>query len=152
MKTNADKCHLLLSTEEKLQANVSNYTIINSDKEKLLRVIIDKHLKFESHIKNFYSKARQKLYALCRFSLYMRLYQRRMIMQSLIISQFGYCTLIWMNHNRSLNNNINRIHEKALRIVYRDKKSNFKELLQKDNSVTVHVKNLQVLVTEMYKT
>ena len=57
-----------------------------------------------------------------------------------------------MNHNRSLNNNTNRIHEKALRIVYRDKKSNFKELLQKDNYVTVHVKNLQVLVTEMYKT
>ena len=57
-----------------------------------------------------------------------------------------------MNHNRSLNNNTNRIHEKALRIVYRDKKPNFKELLQKDNYVTVHVKNLQVLVTEMYKT
>ena len=56
-----------------------------------------------------------------------------------------------MNHNHSLNNNINRIHERALSIVYRDKKSTFKGLLEKDNSVTVHVKNLQVLVTEMYK-
>ena len=28
---------------------------------------------------------------------------------------------------------INRIHERALRIVYRDKKSTFKELLEKDN-------------------
>ena len=55
-----------------------------------------------------------------------------------------------MNHNRSLNNN-NRIHERAFRIVYGDEKSTFKELLEKDNSVTVHVKNLQVLVTEMYK-
>ena len=56
-----------------------------------------------------------------------------------------------MNHNRSLNNNINIIHERRLRIVYRDKKSTFKELLERDNSVTVHVKNLEVLVTEMYK-
>ena len=31
MKTNADKCHLLLSTKEKLKANISNYTITNTD-------------------------------------------------------------------------------------------------------------------------
>ena len=151
MKANADKCHLLLSTKETLNANVSNYTIINSDKEKLLGVTIDKHLKLESHIKNLSSKANLKLYALSRVSLYMSLNQHRMIMQPFITSQFGFCALIWRNHNRSLNNNINRIHERALRIVYRDKKSTFKELLEIDNSVTVHVKNLQVLVTEMYK-
>ena len=75
-----------------------------------------------------------------------------MIMQGgSIMSQFDYCPLIWMNHNRSLNSNINRIHKRALRIVSRDKKSTFNELLEKDNSVTIHVKNLQVLVMEMYK-
>ena len=62
MKPNADKCHLLLSTKEKLKANISNYTIMNSDKEKLLGVPIDYHLKFESHIKNLSSKGSQKLY------------------------------------------------------------------------------------------
>ena len=65
--------------------------------------------------------------------------------------QFGYYPLIWMNHNRSLNNNINKIHERALRKVYRDKKATFQELLENDNNVTVHLKNLKVLVTEMYK-
>ena len=73
-----------------------------------------------------------------------------MIMQSCIMSQFGYCPLIWINHNQSLNNNINRIPERTLRIVYGDK-SIFKELLQKVHSETIHVKYLQVLVTEMYK-
>ena len=67
------------------------------------------------------------------------------------MSQFGYCPLIRIKHNQILNNNINRIDERALRIVYRDKKSTFKELLEKDNSVTVHVKHLQVLLTEMHK-
>ena len=62
------------------------------------------------------------------------------------MSQFGYCPLIWMNHSQNLNNNINGIHEKALRIVYRDKKSTFKDLFEKDNSVTVHAKNLQTQV------
>ena len=51
MKANADKCHLLLSTKEKLKANISNYKIMSGDKEKLLGVTIDNHLKFESNIK-----------------------------------------------------------------------------------------------------
>ena len=56
-----------------------------------------------------------------------------------------------MFHDETLNNKINRIHERALRIVYRDKTSNFTELLQKDNAVIVHQKKLQVLATEIYK-
>ena len=108
-KANADKCHLLLSTKEKLKANISNYTIMNSDKEKLLGVTIDKHVKFTyKKYKNLCSKASQKLYALSRVSLYLSLYQRRMIMKSFIMSQFGYCSLTWMNHNRSLNNNTSK--------------------------------------------
>ena len=81
-------------------ANISIYTVMISDKEKLLRVAIDNHLKFESHIKNLCSKAIQKLYALSRVSLYMSLNQCIMIMQSFIMSQFGYFPVIWMNHNR----------------------------------------------------
>ena len=61
---------------------------MNSDKEKLLGVTIDNHLKFESHTKNLCSKASQKLCALFRVSLYMGLNQRGMIMQS-FMSQFG---------------------------------------------------------------
>ena len=151
MKANADKCHLLLSTKGKLTANISNFKITNSKKEKLLGVTIDNDLKFESHIESLCSKASQKLYALSRMSSYMGLGQRRLIMKSFINSQFGYCPLIWMNHSRALNNKINRIHERALRLVYRDKKSTFDELLTKDNSVKVHIKNLQVVVTEMFR-
>ena len=84
-------------------------------------------------------------------SSYMSLGQRSLIMKSFISSQFGYCSMIWMNHSRALNNKINRIHERALRLVYRDKKSTFEELLNKDNSVKFHIKNLQVIVAEMFK-
>ena len=71
-------------------------------------------------------------------------------MKAFIISQFSYCLLKWMFRGRSLNNKINRIHERALRLVYENNLS-FSELLNLDNSVTVHQKNLQVLVTEIYK-
>ena len=71
-------------------------------------------------------------------------------MKAFITSQFSYCPLIWMFHSRNLNNKINRIHERALRLVYQNNLS-FSELLDLDNSVTVHLKYLQVLVTEIYK-
>ena len=68
------------------------------------------------------------------------------------MSQFSYCLLTWMFHERNLNNKINRIHERALRIAYKDNASSFENLLIMDNSVTVHQRNLQLLKREIYKT
>ena len=56
-----------------------------------------------------------------------------------------------MFHNRTLNNRINRIHERALRIVYNDYDSSFDKLLEKDNSVTIHHRNIQALAIEIFK-
>ena len=67
------------------------------------------------------------------------------------MSQFNYCPLVWMCHSRGLNNKINNIHKRALRIVHQDKKSNLQDLLQKDKSVSIHLKNLQYLGTEICK-
>ena len=72
-------------------------------------------------------------------------------MKAFVISQFNYCPLISMFHNRALNNRINRKHERALRIVYQNNNQSFSELLKLDNAVTIHQRNLQVLVTETLK-
>ena len=56
-----------------------------------------------------------------------------------------------MCHSRTLNNKINRLHERCLRIIYSDKISTFKELLEKDNSASIHYRNIQALATEIYK-
>ena len=72
-------------------------------------------------------------------------------MKLFIISQFGYCPLIWMFYSRTLNNKINSIHERTLRITYNDRKSSFEKLLRKDNTVSIHHRNLQVLATEIFK-
>ena len=53
-------------------------------------------------------------------------------------SQVNYCTLIWMCYNRSLNRKMNRSHERCLRVIYSDKKSSFDELLDKNESVSIH--------------
>ena len=67
-----------------------------------------------------------------------------LLMKTFIMSQFNYCPLVWMFHDRNLNNKINKMHLRALRIAYRDYESDFETLLKRDNSVTVHQRNLQV--------
>ena len=56
-----------------------------------------------------------------------------------------------MFHGRELNNKINHLHERSLRIVYEDNNSSFKELLKKGNSFTVHRTNIQSLAIELFK-
>ena len=56
-----------------------------------------------------------------------------------------------MCHGRGLNNKINDIHERVLRIVHQDKKSSSETLLKRGKSTSIHVKNLQRLATELFK-
>ena len=151
MKLNDDKCHLLITSSTATSAKVGDHNITNSASEKLLGITIDNQLNFNEHVTKLCKNASAKLHALARVSIYMTTNKLRILMKAFIESQFGYCPLIWMFHSRTLNNTINRIHERALRIVYKDHNSTFQELLNKDDSVSIHHRNLQKLVTEMYK-
>ena len=75
----------------------------------------------------------------------------QLIKTEIFESRFGYCPLIWMFHSRGLNNKINCIHERTLRITYKDKSSTFQGLLEKDDSVSIHHRNIPKLVIEIYK-
>ena len=54
--------------------------------------------------------------------------------------------------HRQLNKKINKIQERALRITYKDAESTYNNPLEKDCAVTIHTKNLQLFMTEIYKT
>ena len=72
-------------------------------------------------------------------------------MKSFIESQFSFSPLTWMFHDRKINNMINRVHERALRCVYRNDTSTFEVLLVKDGSFRIHHRNIQAMAIEMFK-
>ena len=151
-KANPDKFHLLLSDkDENHSMQVRKYEIRHSSHKKLVGVTIDNKLTFGEHVSDLCQKASCKLNVLARVSTYMSLNQRKEVQSAFILSQFGNCPLVWMFHSRKLNNRINKIQERSLRIVYQDYHSSFKELLEKDKSFTVHHRNIQTLSIELYK-
>ena len=117
----------------------------------LLGITFDKDLKFDDHVNSLCKKTCQKLHALARLLPYMNVEKRRIIMNGFIETQFGYCPLVWIFHSRGINNKINRIYERALRITYNNKSSSFQDLTDKDNSVTVYHRNIRTLATEAFK-
>ena len=106
-------------------------------------------LKFRRHIENIYQKPNRKLNALARMTNYMELPEKRTLMNAVFKAQFNYCPVIWIFHSRSLNNNINRLQERCLRIIYNDKRSTFEELLTKDKSISAYHNNIYSLAIEM---
>ena len=151
MKPNGDKCHLLVRTEKSVSINIYRNNAANKKEQKPRGLKFDSSLSFKGHITRLCKKASQKLHVLARIVNYMDLPKRKVLMKAFATFQFSYCPLIWMFHSRTLNNRINNIHQRALRLTYKDNQSSLKELLEKDHSVTVHHKNLQVLVTEVFK-
>ena len=65
-------------------------------------------------------------------------------------NKFAYCPLVWMFCLRQSNNLINKVHERALKLIYQDN-CHFQVLLEKQHDFSIHQRNLQVLMTEIYK-
>ena len=134
LKANADKCHLILRTHEPFSINIDNEVIKNSNNKKLLGINLNNRIGFDTRVANICNRVSKKLHALARISQFMNIHKRRMTMKAFIASEFGYCPLVWMFHSRKLNSRINKLHERALRMVYQDYVSSFTELLEKDKS------------------
>ena len=139
MKANKDKCHLIVSNNVKVPMKIDSIEVENS------------HWKFKEHLEGIIKKASKKVNVLSRITPFMNIAKRKLLMNSFFISQFNYCPLIWMCHSRTINNKINSLHERCLRIIYNDYRSSFEYLLDRDKGVTIHLKNVRTLAIEMFK-
>ena len=139
-KANPGKLHFLLRPFVDRPIKIMGSIIKASKEEVLLGARTDSDLTFKEHVTSICSKANQKLHALRRVSKNMSLQKCRFLVKSFITSQFNCYPIDRMCHSRSLSNKVNQIHDRALRIVYRDFQSSFSSLLIKDNSFTIHQK------------
>ena len=139
------------SNDESKKIENNGEVINKSQVQKLLGVHIDYELKSDTYIETLYEKVGKNLLALSRVIKFRFTNQAQLLMRSFITSQFSYCRLTWMSRSRNINNQINKLYECALRLVYDDKSCYFRELLERDKSVTIHGRIIQVLLTLIIK-
>ena len=140
MTLDADKCHFMIFGEkkDKMKLFVGMAVLEESDEETLLGVNLTSKLMCRLFVKR---PARNcMLYLAFQFSRNPK--KTKLMISTFIMSQFSCCPLIWMFHDRNVNNKINRIQERALRTAYKDNTFPYEKLLENDNSVSIHQKNL----------
>ena len=153
MKLNEEKCEVLVCGYrfEQLWVKVGDNKTCEKLLVKLLGVTIDNELKFDKYVAEICAKANRKLSVLLRLSKFLCLDKRRTLFKSFIEAQVKYCPLIWMLCSCNSNKKINRLHERALRLVYDDYSSSFETLIEIDSSFIIHHQNIQNMLIEIYK-
>ena len=154
MVLNAGKCHFMcLGKNTENETFTFKDTIMNNSKEeKILGVIIDNRLTFSSHIRELCKKASQKISALSKISNQLNDSEKNLLFVAVVKPQFNYCPLVWMFCSKTSSNMINRVHERAFKVILSDDLSDFKSLLQNNRNIRSHHENIQSLMIEMFKT
>ena len=102
LKLNEDKCHFLIfgTREEKVSMYDGEVQIDESEDEKFLDITLDKKLTFKNTSKH-------SVKMLVKYFMHLRVFQStwspkklKLLMKAFVMSQFNYCSLIWMCHDR----------------------------------------------------
>ena len=116
MLLNEEKCKYMIIEPQRTKSGeseirIGDHSVKNTDKEKLLGVVLDNHLKFDHHIKKICNEAGKKISALARIAPYLDIDKRKLLMKTFIITYFNYCPIVWMFCSRKMNNLINNVHK-----------------------------------------
>ena len=125
---------------------MGEFKFAKKNQVKLLGITIDNELKFDDLITRVCRKANSKLSALSRLARYLSIKQKKLVNMS---AQFKYLNSMFCS--RSCNDKINKLHERALRLVYDDYESPFGILLNKNKSFSIPHQNTQKVMIELYK-
>ena len=88
MKASPDKSHFICTSRVKTSIRIENEPIRNSSCKKLLGVLFDNKLTFQSHIDNLCQKASQTLNAISRVTSYMDFDKKRLAVNAFFMDAF----------------------------------------------------------------
>ena len=106
-------------------------TLYPEAEQKLLGIIIDKGLNFQSYTESIIKTANRNLSVPIRAAPLIADVNGQFISDSFIKRQFNYCPLLWLFSNRTLNHKLNRHNERGLRALLTDQTSTFNDQLSK---------------------
>ena len=117
---------------------VTNEEIKTVDNLKLLGVIIDSKLNFTDHISSICKKASQRIGVLMRLRNLIPTKAKLVLFKSAVLPYLTCCHLVWHFCKSSDARKLERLQERGLRAVYRDKHESYSQLLKRAELPTLH--------------
>ena len=129
-----------------------NKEIQTSSEVILLGIEIDNNLNFNKHIHELTKKAAGQLNFLSRQQRFLNQDAKKVVIESFVLANFNYCPLVWHFCSSESMKKLEKIQERALRLLLNDYESGYDQLLIKSNKPTLQIRRLKLLATEIFKT
>ncbi len=134
-----------------INVNIDNTVLSPSSNIQILGVTIDERLTFNEHINIICSNAARQLNPIKRLQCNLDKESKLAIYRSYILSNFNYCSLVWHFCGIQNSRNMEKIQERALRLVYEEYVSTYDILLKKGNYDMLYIGRLRNMATEIFK-
>ena len=108
-------------------------------------------MSFNPYVTELCKKSNQKLRALRRVRNFLSEDQTKFLVNSYILSPFNYCPLVWMFCGKGGSNMIEKCHHRALCALKNNYNLSYDDLLTDCNAVSIHARNLKLLLIEVFK-
>ena len=112
--------HKSSQTSKPKQFLIGNDVVEVASSVKLLGIHIDDQLSFNLHISNICKSASKQLNALVRLKSFLGFEERKVLINSFILSNFNYCPLVWSISSAKSLNKVENLHKRALRFLHND--------------------------------
>ena len=115
MKANPRKFqYMLLGKHKPLKIEIEGFPLEPARSVSLLGITIDHNLTFDTHISNIFKTASAKVKSLGRIRNDLDEKQAKLLCNSFILSQFNYCSIIWMFCSKTSYKKIEQIQTRGL--------------------------------------
>ena len=156
MKANSSKfqaiCFSKTTCNNTLDFCIDGNIIKTEETVKLLGVHIDSNLKFNEHVKSVCTKAARQINALQRLTKFLDYSCKLKIYESFVLSNFSYCSVIYNTFNVTQDKKIEKLNERALRLVCNDYTSPFDVILRETGKHMLFVIRKILVVEFVFKT
>jgi hypothetical protein len=153
MQANAGKFQAMILSRFNCNINlkIDNIVIETTDHVKLLGVMVDNSLCFNLHVSNLCKKAGRRLNCMARLCNLLNEECLSQLMDAFINSSFNYCTSVWHFCGNRLSRKIEKMQERALRLVYKDHVSSYSGLLLKSGKCTMYNQRINNIAVCVFK-
>ncbi len=152
MKANPNKFQFMVpGNNDKTDFTLRDIVLPHEELVKLLGINVDQNLDFKFHVNEVCRKAGRQLNALRRKSKLLNTSSKLKVFHAFIRANLNYCPLVWVNRNKTDLGRLEKVQERALRMVYNDRSSSYDELLTRAKVPSVLMKWQSALAVEVYK-